>query len=143
MRSISHEQRHAVRVRKRESGSESESFSESKKEPKQTNKQTNRRTRRGKGRKKRKKNTQLIEFRFGQTSNLVLMRYCAKATDSAEPVMVMVRSVLLSRSSQLDMRIMAPLICLWSSQNKQNERQINIFCCPIPLQNRQLVRQGE
>ena len=113
---------------------------------KNRNRQTNKQTdglEEVKVEKRGKKNTQLIEFRFGQTSNLVLMRYCAKATDSAEPVMVMVRSVLLSRSSQLDMRIMAPLICLWSSQNKQNERQINIFCCPIPLQNRQLVRQGE
>ena len=94
---------------------------------KNRNRQTNKQTdglEEEKVEKRGKKNTQLIEFRFGQTSNLVLMRYCAKATDSAEPVMVMVRSVLLSRSSQLDMRIMAPLICLWSSQNKQNERQI-------------------
>lgn len=45
-------------------------------------------------------------------TDLVLMRYCAKATDSAVPVMVMVLSELLSRSSQLEMRIMAPLICL-------------------------------
>ena len=42
----------------------------------------------------------------------MLMRYWASATDSPEPVMVMVRSVLLSRSSQFEMRIMAPLICL-------------------------------
>lgn len=40
------------------------------------------------------------------------MRYWARATDSAVPVMVMVRSELLSRSSQFDMRIMAPLNCL-------------------------------
>ena len=45
-------------------------------------------------------------------TDLVLMRYCAKATDSAVPVMVIVLSELLSRSSQLEIRIMAPLICL-------------------------------
>ena len=47
-----------------------------------------------------------------QTTDLVLIRYCASATDSVAPVMVIVRSVLLSRSSQLEIRIMAPLICL-------------------------------
>ena len=47
---------------------------------------------------------------------LMLMRYCASATDSALPVMVMVRSVFEpgSLSSQLEMRIIAPLSCLWA-----------------------------
>ena len=56
-------------------------------------------------------------------THLMLIRYCARATDSAFPVMVMVRSMLppieprppppvedaASRSSQLEMRIIAPL----------------------------------
>lgn len=53
------------------------------------------------------------------------MRYCASATDSAVPVMVMVRSELLSRSSQLEMRIMAPLICL-ERRHGRNEHEFNI-----------------
>ena len=54
-------------------------------------------------------------------THLILIRYCARATDSALPVIVMVRSILLpdSRSSQFEIRIMAPLSCL-----KQNERRI-------------------
>lgn len=44
------------------------------------------------------------------------MRYCAKATASGFPEMVIVRSDdPLSRSSQFDMRIMAPEICLISA----------------------------
>ena len=45
---------------------------------------------------------------------LMLIRYWARATDSQFPLMVMVRSRLAgaSRSSQLEIRIMAPLICL-------------------------------
>ena len=44
----------------------------------------------------------------------MLIRYWARATDSAFPVMVMVRSRLAgaSRSSQLEILIIAPLICL-------------------------------
>ena len=52
---------------------------------------------------------------------LMLIRYWARATDSAFPVMVMVRSRLAgaSRSSQLEIRIMAPESCLqWSDCNK-------------------------
>ena len=48
---------------------------------------------------------------------LMLIRYCARATDSAFPVMVMVLSRLAgaSRSSQLEILIMAPESCLqWS-----------------------------
>lgn len=49
-------------------------------------------------------------------TNLMLMRYCAKATASGLPEMVIVRSVTpLSRSSQFDMRIIAPEICLISA----------------------------
>lgn len=56
---------------------------------------------------------------------LILMRYCARATDSQFPVMVMVLSRLgaASRSSQLEIRIMAPLICLISA----------IFEPPLPM----------
>ena len=48
---------------------------------------------------------------------LMLIRYWARATDSAFPVMVMVRSRLAgaSRSSQLEIRIMAPESCLQRS----------------------------
>ena len=43
---------------------------------------------------------------------LMLMRYWARATESGLPEIVMVRSVLPpSRSSQFDIRIMAPEIC--------------------------------
>lgn len=43
----------------------------------------------------------------------MLIRYCASATASGLPVIVMVLSVLPpSRSSQFEMRIIAPLICL-------------------------------
>jgi len=44
---------------------------------------------------------------------LILMRYWARATDSQLPLMVMVLSRLAgaSLSSQLEMRIIAPLIC--------------------------------
>lgn len=50
------------------------------------------------------------------TTHLMLMRYCAKATASGFPEMVIVRSDdPLSRSSQFDMRIMAPEICLISA----------------------------
>ena len=44
----------------------------------------------------------------------MLIRYWARATDSQFPVMVIVLSRLAgaSLSSQLEMRIMAPLICL-------------------------------
>ena len=52
-------------------------------------------------------------------SYLMFIRYCASATDSAFPVIVMVRSIFVlfpltfgSRSSQFDMRIIAPLSCL-------------------------------
>ena len=47
-------------------------------------------------------------------SYLILIRYCASATDSALPEMVMVRSMFPpdSRSSQFEIRIMAPLNCL-------------------------------
>jgi len=46
-------------------------------------------------------------------SYLMLIRYCASATASGLPVIVMVLSVLPpSRSSQFEMRIIAPLICL-------------------------------
>lgn len=42
-------------------------------------------------------------------THLMLMRYCANATESGLPVIVMVRSVLPpSRSSQFDIRIIAP-----------------------------------
>lgn len=45
-------------------------------------------------------------------TNLILMRYWASATASGFPVMVIVRSVLpLSRSSQFEIRIIAPEIC--------------------------------
>ena len=62
---------------------------------------------------------------------LMLIRYWAKATDSALPVMVIVLSMLPldppplpplmveSRSSQLEMRIMAPLSCLYIIQMQQ------------------------
>ena len=45
---------------------------------------------------------------------LMLIRYCASATDSGLPVIVIVRSIFPpdSRSSQLEIRIMAPLSCL-------------------------------
>ena len=51
---------------------------------------------------------------FGVRTHLILIRYCARATDSALPVIVMVRSILPpdSRSSQFEIRIMAPLSCL-------------------------------
>ena len=51
------------------------------------------------------------------TTYLMLIRYWARATDSAFPVMVMVRSRLAgaSRSSQLEIRIMAPESCLQRS----------------------------
>ena len=47
-------------------------------------------------------------------TDLMLMRYWARATLSALPVMVMVLSRLAgaSRSSQLEMRIIAPDSCL-------------------------------
>ena len=51
----------------------------------------------------------------GNPPNLRLMRYTASDTLSAAPVMLMVRSVLphsRSFSSQLLMRMVAPLICL-------------------------------
>lgn len=54
----------------------------------------------------------------------MLMRYCANATASGLPDIVMVRSVTpLSLSSQLDIRIMAPDICLISA----------IFVPPFPI----------
>ena len=51
---------------------------------------------------------------------LIFIRYCARATDSAFPVIVIVRSMFVllpltllgSRSSQLDILIIAPLSCL-------------------------------
>ena len=44
-------------------------------------------------------------------TNLVCMRYCARATASDDPVIVIVRSVFPpSRSSQLEIRIVAPEI---------------------------------
>ena len=52
-----------------------------------------------------------------QPPDLRLMRYTASDTLSGAPVMLMVRSVLphsRSFSSQLLMRIVAPLICLWT-----------------------------
>ena len=47
-------------------------------------------------------------------TDLMLIRYWARATDSQLPLMVMVRSRLAgaSRSSQFEIRIIAPLICL-------------------------------
>jgi len=56
---------------------------------------------------------------------LMLIRYWAKATDSQLPLIVMVRSRFAgaSRSSQLDIRIIAPLICLISA----------IFEPPLPI----------
>ena len=47
-------------------------------------------------------------------TDLMLMRYWARATDSQFPLMVIVRSRLAgaSLSSQLEIRIIAPLICL-------------------------------
>lgn len=45
-------------------------------------------------------------------THLMLIRYWASATESGLPLMVIVRSVLPpSRSSQFEMRIMAPEIC--------------------------------
>jgi hypothetical protein len=57
--------------------------------------------------------------RLRKGTHLMLMRYCARATASGLPVMVMVRSELAPspRSSQFDMRIMAPLICLLNTIN--------------------------
>lgn len=45
---------------------------------------------------------------------LMLIRYCARATDSVLPVMLIVRSKFAgaSRSSQFEIRIMAPESCL-------------------------------
>lgn len=55
---------------------------------------------------------------------LILIKYCAKATASGLPDIVIVRSVTpLSRSSQFDIRIMAPDICLISA----------IFVPPLPI----------
>jgi len=56
---------------------------------------------------------------------LMLMRYWARATDSQLPLIVMVRSRFAgaSLSSQLDIRIIAPLICLISA----------IFEPPLPI----------
>jgi len=56
---------------------------------------------------------------------LILMRYWARATDSQFPLMVIVRSRLAgaSLSSQFDIRIIAPLICLISA----------IFEPPLPI----------
>lgn len=46
------------------------------------------------------------------STHLMLMRYCANATESGLPEIVMVLSELpLSRSSQFEMRIIAPEIC--------------------------------
>ena len=55
-------------------------------------------------------------------THLMLIRYCARATDSALPVMVIVRSMLPpdSRSSQFEMRIMAPLSCLQHKNERKN-----------------------
>ena len=52
----------------------------------------------------------------------MLIRYCASATDSGLPVIVIVRSIFPpdSRSSQLEIRIMAPLSCL------EEGRKINL-----------------
>lgn len=54
-------------------------------------------------------------------SHLILIKYWAMATDSLLPVMVIVRSTfsLLFLSSQLDILIKAPLICLQTQQRKQ------------------------
>jgi len=56
---------------------------------------------------------------------LMLMRYWASATDSQLPLIVIVRSRFAgaSLSSQLDIRIIAPLICLISA----------IFEPPLPI----------
>lgn len=57
-------------------------------------------------------------------TNLMLIRYWASATASGFPEIVIVRSVMpLSRSSQFEMRIMAPEICLISA----------IFVPPLPI----------
>ena len=60
-----------------------------------------------------------IKLNVKVISYLMFIRYCASATDSAFPVIVMVRSIFVlfpltfgSRSSQFDMRIIAPLSCL-------------------------------
>ena len=51
---------------------------------------------------------------FTIPTDLMLMRYWARATDSQLPLMVIVRSRLAgaSLSSQFEIRIIAPLICL-------------------------------
>ena len=60
-----------------------------------------------------------IKSWYSLKAYLMLIRYCASATDSAFPVIVIVRSMFMlppptleSRSSQFDMRIIAPLNCL-------------------------------
>ena len=74
-----------------------------------------------------------IKLNVKVISYLMFIRYCASATDSAFPVIVMVRSIFVlfpltfgSRSSQFDMRIIAPLSCL-QVQNSINgmHRTIN------------------
>jgi hypothetical protein len=55
----------------------------------------------------------LLGYNIIKCSYLILIRYCARATASGFPVIVMVLSVAPpSRSSQFEIRIMAPLICL-------------------------------
>jgi hypothetical protein len=62
-------------------------------------------------------------------SYLMLIRYCARATASGLPVIVMVLSVLPpSRSSQFEMRIIAPLICL-----DQKEKSRHLFLVYLML----------
>ena len=85
------------------------------------------------------------------------MRYCARATDSQLPLIVIVRSRLAgaSRSSQFEIRIMAPLICL-KTQGVDHlfykllqfffvflaNKFTHIFWCPIQSFSANFLGQG-
>lgn len=64
---------------------------------------------------------------------LMLIRYCARATDSALPEMVIVRSIFPpdSRSSQLEIRIIAPLNCLQEKLCEILSPCLHIICSRI------------
>lgn len=54
-----------------------------------------------------------------RNTHLMLIRYWARVTASAGPVIVIRRSAFCSRSSDLLIRITAPEICLWTAQYRR------------------------
>lgn len=75
-----------------------------------------------------------VQFHPTSMTHLMLIRYCAKVTASADPLIVIKRSAFASLSSDLLIRITAPDICLRTPQHGHNHttRFDSVFNCCFP-----------